>query len=134
SPPVVAALRCDRGGRWLATAGDDHHVRVWSLADGKLIYKHSGHTDWVRTIDYSPDGRILASAGNDRRIIFWDALSGQQLDVLATHQAAIAAIRFSHEGTHLAAVGFEETARVYDVWKMCCVFLLLAHSDSQRHT
>src|SRR6059058_4176417 len=103
-PPVITAVRVHRGGQWLATAGDDHHVRVWSLLDGKLVHKLAGHTDWVRTIDYSPDGRILASAGNDRRIIFWDALSGAQRDTLATHQAAIAAIRFSHDGKRLAAV------------------------------
>jgi WD40 repeat protein len=113
-PPVVTAVRLHREGNLLATAGDDHRVRVWSLADGKLMQKLEGHTDWVRTVDYSPDGRVLASAGNDRQIILWDAATGAQLDVLATHQAAIAAIRFSHSGQHLAALGFEEHVRLYD--------------------
>ena len=92
-PPVITAVRMHRDGQLLATAGDDHHVRVWSLADGKLVHKLQGHHDWVRTVDYSPDGKILASAGNDRQIIFWDAMSGTQLDVLSVQQAAIAAIR-----------------------------------------
>jgi WD40 repeat protein len=113
-PPVVTAVRLHRDGQLLATAGDDHLVRVWNLADGKLVHKLDAHTDWVRTIDYSPDGRLLASAGNDRQVIFWDAVSGAQLDVVATHQAAIAAIRFSHDGKLLATVGFEETVRLYD--------------------
>jgi dipeptidyl aminopeptidase/acylaminoacyl peptidase len=113
-PPVVTAVRLHRDGQLLATAGDDHCVRVWSLADGKLVHKLSGHSDWVRTVDYSPDGRVLASAGNDRQIIFWDAKSGEQLDVLATHQAAIAAIRFSYDGKLIVAAGFEETVRIYD--------------------
>lgn len=114
-PPVVTAVRLHREGNLLATAGDDHHVRVWSLADGKLVHKLEGHSDWVRTIDYSPDGRILASAGNDRQIILWDAATGTQGDVLAVSQAAIAAIRFSNSGKYLATVGFEETVRLYDV-------------------
>jgi WD40 repeat protein len=114
-PPVVTAVRLHREGNLLATAGDDHHVRVWSLADGKLVYKLEGHADWVRTIDYSPDGRILASAGNDRQIIFWDAATGTQLDVLAVQQAAIAAIRFTNSGKQLASVGFDESVRLYDV-------------------
>src|SRR5436189_4294632 len=97
-PPVITAVRVHREGIWLATAGDDHHVRVWSLADGKLVHKLQGHHDWVRTVDYSPDGKILASAGNDRQIIFWDATTGTQLDVLSVQQAAIAAIRFSQSG------------------------------------
>jgi WD40 repeat protein len=113
-PPVVTAVRMHREGSWLATAGDDHHVRVWSLADGKLVHKLQAHTDWVRTVDYSPDGRILASAGNDRQIIFWDAVTGTQLDVLAVQPAAIAAIRFTSSGKHLAAIGFENSVRLYD--------------------
>jgi len=113
-PPVITAVRVHRDGQLLATAGDDHHVRVWSLADGKLVHKLQGHNDWVRTVDYSPDGKILASAGNDRQIIFWDAMSGTQLDVLSVQQAAIASIRFSQSGDLLAAVGFEDSVRIYD--------------------
>jgi WD40 repeat protein len=113
-PPVITAVRLHRDGQLLATAGDDHHVRVWSLADGKLVHKLQGHHDWVRTVDYSPDGKILASAGNDRQIIFWDAVSGAQLDVLSVQQAAIAAIRFSQSGDLLAAVGFEDNVRIYE--------------------
>jgi WD40 repeat protein len=113
-PPVITAVRVHREGQLLATAGDDHHVRVWSLADGKLVHKLQGHYDWVRTVDYSPDGKILASAGNDRQIIFWDAMTGTQLDVLSVQQAAIAAIRFNQSGDLLAAVGFEDSVRIYD--------------------
>jgi WD40 repeat protein len=114
-PPVVTAVRLHKAGQLLATAGDDHLVRVWNLADGKLVHRLDAHTDWVRTIDYSPDGRVLASAGSDRRIIFWEAASGLKRGVLATHQAAIAAIRFGHGGQLLAAAGFEGVVRLYDV-------------------
>lgn len=114
-PPVVTAVRLHKDGLLLATAGDDHLVRVWSLADGKLVQKLNGHTDWVRTLDYAPDGRVLATAGHDRKIIFWDAASGTQLEAFAEHPAAIAAIQFSHDGKLLAALGFEGIVRIYDV-------------------
>jgi WD40 repeat protein len=114
-PPVVTALRLHKDGKQLATAGDDHRVRVWNLADGALVHKLDAHADWVRTIDYSPGGDILASAGNDRQIIFWNADTGEKLDVFTVHDAAIAAIRFSHDGKLLAAVGFDGVVRLYDV-------------------
>jgi len=114
-PPVVTALRLHPRGEELATAGDDHLVRVWRLSDGKLLHRLAVHTDWVRTVDYTPDGQTLASAGNDRRIIFSDAVTGQKRDEFAEHPQAIAAIRFSHDGARLAAVGFEGTIRLYDV-------------------
>lgn len=113
-PPVVTALRLHQAGEWLATAGDDHVVRVWNLESGKLFHKLDSHADWVRTIDYTPDGRILASAGSDRQIILWDAASGLEREVFAVQPAAIAAIRYSHDGKHLAAVGFDEFVRIYD--------------------
>jgi WD40 repeat protein len=31
-----------------------------------------GHTDWLNTVDWSPDEKYLASAGNDGRIKIWD--------------------------------------------------------------
>ena len=114
-PPVVTAVRLHKDGNLLATAGDDHLVRVWNLADGKLVHKLTAHTDWVRAVDFSPDGRALVSAGNDRQIIFWDATSGAKLDVFALQPAAIAAIRFSHDGQRLAAVGFDDSVRLYDI-------------------
>jgi WD40 repeat protein len=114
-PPVVTAVRLHKDGQWLATAGDDHLVRVWNLTDGKLIHKLAAHTDWVRTVDYSPDGAVLASAGNDRQILLWDSATGDKLGQFAIHERAIAAVRFSHDGTKLATVGFEGTIRLYDV-------------------
>ena len=77
-PPVVTALRLHAGGQWLATAGDDHIVRVWNLETGKLIQKLNAHIDWVRSVDYAPNGSLLASAGNDRQIIFWRCLHIRQ--------------------------------------------------------
>jgi WD40 repeat protein len=113
--PVVTAVRLHKEGQWLATAGDDHLVRVWNLTDGKLVHKLAEHTDWVRTVDYSPDGVVLASAGNDRQILLWDSTTGDKLGQFAAHQRAIAAIRFSHDGAKLAAVGFDGTIRLYEV-------------------
>jgi WD40 repeat protein len=114
-PPVVTAVRLHKGGKWLATAGDDHLVRIWALDDGKLVHRLNRHTDWVRSIDFSPDGERLASAGTDRQIILWGAATGEFQSILATHQQAIVAIRFSNDGKRLAAVGFESRIKIYDV-------------------
>jgi WD40 repeat protein len=114
-PPVITALRLHQRGEWIATAGDDHHVRLWTLGEGTLIHRLDGHNDWVRTIDFAPDGTTLASAGNDRRIITWNAETGKRLGDFAAHPQAITSIRYSHNGAMLAAVGFEGTVRVYEV-------------------
>ncbi len=113
-PPVVTALRIHKDGRWLASAGDDHIVRVWSMADGSRLHRLARHTDWVRSVDYSPDGQTLASGGNDRRIILWDASSGQVRGELPRASEAVATIRYSTGGQSLIAAGFEQTLRLFD--------------------
>jgi len=98
----------------VATAGDDHIVRIWNVATGAIIRKLDGHGDWVRAVAYSPDGLVLATAGNGREIILWNADSGQQIKVLARHDHAIQNIVYSHNGRMLASTGFEDKLRVYD--------------------
>lgn len=113
-PPVVTTLSVHSSGL-LAAAGDDHIVRVWDLGKGLIVQRLEGHTDWVRSIAYSPTDDILATAGNDKTIIFWNALTGEKMKVFIEHPQAIAMIAFSRDGKYLAATGFENKVRVYDV-------------------
>ena len=115
TPPVVTAVRVRRDGEWLATAGDDHIVRVFSLASGKQVHRLGKHTDWVRTVDFSPSGKQLASAGNDRFIHLWDAESGKWVAGFDAHEQAIADIRYSRGGNYLAAAGFQRSVYLYDI-------------------
>jgi len=38
----------------------------------------TGHTSFVKTVDFSPDGTYLASGGGDRKIKVWD-LTGHDI-------------------------------------------------------
>ena len=131
-PPVVTALRLHRDGEQLATAGDDHRVRVWNLRDGRLLWRLEGHADWVRAIDYAPHGPWLASAGNDRQVLLWDVERGTSLGVLATAQAALAAIRFTSDGKWLAAVGFGDDVHLVDTASRQRLWRLPAPGDDMR--
>lgn len=115
NPPVVTAVRVHQDGQRLVTAGDDHIVRVFSLADGKQIHRLVKHTDWVRTVDFSPDGKQIASGGNDRLIHLWNAESGEWEVELAGHEQAISQLHYSHDGKLLVAAGFQKQIHVYDV-------------------
>ncbi len=113
-PPVVTALASQTGNDLFASAGDDHIVRIWSLASGELRWRLEGHTDWVRSAEFSPDGRILATAGNDGRVIYWDPQSGVLSRELLAWDSPISAARFSPDGKLLAVVGFQNTLALVD--------------------
>ena len=50
--PVVSALAIQPSGNVLATAGDDHLVRLWDFRTGELIRRLSGHEDWVTAVAF----------------------------------------------------------------------------------
>jgi WD40 repeat protein len=113
-PPVITAVAIVPGGVQIATAGDDHLVRLWSTSSGRIVQTLRAHNDWVRTLAFSPDGRQLASAGDDRQIIIWDVATGKKLRQLP-HEQAIYSIAYNPRGNLLAAVGFEAVVRLYDL-------------------
>jgi WD40 repeat protein len=113
-PPVITAVAILPGGGMVATAGDDHAVRLWSTTTGRIVHALDVHQDWVRALQFSPDGRVLASAGDDRQIVLWQVSTGKLIGRMPVHPRAIYAIAYSPDGSLLAAVGFEHVVRVYD--------------------
>jgi WD40 repeat protein len=73
----AASLAFDPTGHRLAVAGLDHTLRVWHLAERRLLGELIGHTDAVRGLAFSPDGSWLASASDDRTVRLWQAEAGQ---------------------------------------------------------
>jgi WD40 repeat protein len=63
-------------GKHLASAGRDTVVRLWSLADGKMV-KELGKPrggqfkDWIHAISFSSDGRLLAAADMAGAVQVW---------------------------------------------------------------
>ncbi len=44
-------------GKTVASAGDDKEIRLWNIADGKLLRVMSGHTALIRSLLWSADGK-----------------------------------------------------------------------------
>ncbi|MEI6235105.1 MAG: c-type cytochrome domain-containing protein [Planctomycetota bacterium] len=65
-------------GKRLASCGADRMIRVFNVADGKLVKTFEGHTNHVLSISWKRDGRTLVSSGADKTVKFWDMLTGEQ--------------------------------------------------------
>ncbi|MCG3212573.1 MAG: hypothetical protein FOGNACKC_06243 [Anaerolineae bacterium] len=67
----VRDLAFSPDGTVLASAGSDGTVRLWRIADGKLLKTLKGHSNVVNKVVFSPDNRTLASGSGDSAIRLW---------------------------------------------------------------
>ena len=63
----------------LASGSDDKTVRIWEVATGKELSRLSGHSNWVRSVSWSPDGTKVASGSNDETVCTTGKELSQQL-------------------------------------------------------
>ncbi len=100
--------------RDIACATATGEIRVLNAQIGIPLYTLRGHTDWVWSIDFSPQGDRLASGGSDRQVRLWDVLT-QSSRILEGHQSWVRAVEFNHDGTLLARGGEDEMIYLWDV-------------------
>jgi len=69
----------------VASASNDHTVRVWDPTSGATAAVLKGHTSWVRGVAWGEiDGQPrVASASDDATVRVWDPASGATVTVLA---------------------------------------------------
>jgi len=63
----------------VVSAGWDKLVKVWNLANCKLIRDFVGHNGYLNAVTVSPDGSLCASGGRDQIAMLWDLNDGKQL-------------------------------------------------------
>ncbi|GCF08943.1 NB-ARC domain-containing protein [Dictyobacter arantiisoli] len=109
-------------------------VRIWRW-QGMHASPHldcTGHTDWVRSVTFSPDSNVLASCGNDQTIRLWDVNTGICLSVLRGHNSWVRQVIFSPDGKVLASCGNDQTIRLWDVATRQCMHILQGHEGEVR--
>ncbi|MGE0693624.1 MAG: hypothetical protein AB7O59_05905 [Pirellulales bacterium] len=84
--------------------GDDNTIRLWNVADGRLVRDMKGHEHVVSTLAFSPNGRRLASGGFDKTLRLWDVESGQELD-REGGESWIMKVVFSNDGSQVLTSG-----------------------------
>jgi WD40 repeat protein len=103
-------------GGLIATASDDHTVRLWDAATG-TEGRRLPHGHWVRAIAVSPDGRFLASSSLDNSVRLWDIASGKEVYKLPGHGllGGRRTVGFTPDGRRFLSYGDDLYLRIWDV-------------------
>lgn len=111
----VWGLRFIPGSDLLASAGDDHAIRLWDLDRREAKATLQGHQTLVTALAVSPDGRLLASGDYRGHLRLWDLEAPDAPPRPLPHSfTRIRAMRWSPDGRFLAVTGDANNFLVWD--------------------
>jgi WD40 repeat protein len=100
-----------RSGRLLLSAGQDAHIRLWSVPGFKAVGSITGHRNSVNSIAFSPAETQIVTSSSDGTVRVWAFPEGRPVRVLEKQSGA----RFSPSGRYLAT--YSSRGRVA-IWSM----------------
>jgi WD40 repeat protein len=96
---------------------------------GSILVKYYGHSDRVRSVDWSPDGAFIVSAGDDKTAQVWEALTGDHLFTYTGHSDRVNAVAWSPDGKLIASASSDSTVQVWEADTGIYLFTCRGHSD-----
>src|SRR5205823_11250779 len=89
-------------------------IRLYRVADWKLLEALRGHDDVVFSLAWRPDGKQLASASFDKTVRLWDVGTGKLERTLGGHSDFVYAVAFSPDGKRLASASKDRTVKLIE--------------------
>ncbi|KAJ2924132.1 hypothetical protein H1R20_g12960, partial [Candolleomyces eurysporus] len=75
----------------------------------------TGHSDYVRSVAFSPDGKYIVSGSDDNTIRLWDAHTGQPaLEPITEQSGWVRSVAFSPDGKYIVSGSDDKTIRLWD--------------------
>jgi WD40 repeat protein len=112
----------------LATASEDHTVRLWQLPSRELIRTLEGHTGPVVAVAFAPNGKLLASGSTDQTMRLWQVGDGSLVGPPAQHSGDVGSIVFSPVARVLATGTSDGKIWFWDTGDVSLRRTLPAHS------
>ena len=100
-------------GKYIASGGNDHFVKVWSPATGKEVFSYNP-TAAVNSVAWSHDGKRLASGGEDKIVQVHDMASGALLFTYSGHVKTVHTVAWSRDNSRILSSSTDHTVRIWD--------------------
>ncbi|MDZ7960587.1 MAG: LuxR C-terminal-related transcriptional regulator [Aulosira sp. DedQUE10] len=101
-------------------------------ANGHQLLTLEGHTNWIRSVAFSPDGEFLVSGSDDTTVRLWNTTTGQFLKKLEGHEQRVWSVAFSPDGKTVASSSEDKTVKLWDIHTGECLHNLKKHTHWVR--
>ncbi|RMF71008.1 MAG: hypothetical protein D6744_18595 [Planctomycetota bacterium] len=103
------------GGDYIALAGDDQSIQLWTADARRLVHRMRGRGVRIFALAISPDGALLASGDVGGGVTLWDTQTGAELANLTGHSDMVFSLDFSPDGRLLASGAKDGSVRLWDL-------------------
>jgi WD40 repeat protein len=121
----VRALAVSPNSKTLATCGNDHLVKLWSVPECQPLAELIGHENHVYNVAFHPDGQHLVSADLKGIVKVWDLAKGavgREMDAKILHKydpsfmadhGGVRSMAISPDGKLLACAGITNVSNAF---------------------
>ncbi|UXI15073.1 NADH dehydrogenase complex I [Sarcoptes scabiei] len=120
----VNSVRWSHSGNYLASAGDDKLIMIWTLGgvyrgsteQYKTVSTLRNHSGDILDLSWSHDDQFLASCSIDNSIVVWNALKWPEIiKILNGHCGLVKGVTWDPIGKYLASQSADKTLRIWRV-------------------
>ena len=107
-------------GSQILSAGDsDGTITLWDAAEGRKIRTFLGHTNYVRSVAFSPDGGQVLSGSWDNTVKLWDTATGTEIRTFSRDEefdfwCTVYTVDFSPDGRQILSSYRDRTIILWD--------------------